>query len=48
MDWKQETAAKQSKQRILGKRLASGESVKDIINDGNQELMFQYSKIKAN
>lgn len=44
MDYKQETAAKQSKQKILGKRLASGEPLKDIIDDGNHELIFTYAK----
>jgi len=42
MDWKQETAAKQSKQKILGKRLASGETVADVLADGNEELIISY------
>lgn len=35
MDWKQETEAKAQKKKILGKRLASGEALHDIIDDGN-------------
>jgi len=42
MDWKQETAAKQTKQKILGKRLAAGEPVDQIIADGNEELIMSY------
>ncbi len=45
MDWKQETAAKENKSRILGKRLCSGESLVDIIDDGNQDLVFKFKHI---
>lgn len=48
MDYKQETAAKQSKQKILGKRIVSGEPIVDIINDGNEDLVMQYQKLITN
>ena len=40
MDYKQETSAKQSKSKILGKRLAAGESVAEVIKDGNEDLIM--------
>lgn len=36
------------KKKILGKRLASGESVADVIKDGNEELIFDYAKLVTN
>lgn len=47
MDYKQEQKAKLQKRKVLGKRLASGESVAALIADGNTELMFGYSKLVA-
>ncbi len=35
MDWKQELDAKKDKKRILGKRLADGEKLIDLIDDNN-------------
>ena len=48
MDYKQETAAKECKKKILGKRLASGEDLIDVMEDGNFELLFEFKKIQAN
>ena len=48
MDYKQEMSAKQSKSKILGKRLAAGEPVDQIIADGNEELIMSYAKVVAN
>ena len=48
MDWKQESSAKQDKKKILGKRLAAGELVAEVIKDGNEELIFDYHKLVIN
>jgi len=48
MDWKQETAAKECKKKILGKRLAQGEAIIDVLEDDNYELMFNLKQLQAN
>lgn len=45
MDYAQEVNAKKDKKKVLGKRLANGESVADLIADGATELMFGYNKL---
>ena len=36
------------KTKILGKRLAQGDALQDLIAEGHTELMFNYKKIKEN
>lgn len=48
MDWKQEQKAKETKKKVLGKRLASGETVADLIKEGHGELVFEYGRLVAN
>lgn len=47
MDYKQEVSAKLHHRKVLGKRLASGEPVADLIAEGATELVFGYSKLVA-
>lgn len=48
MDWKQESEAKKDKKKILGKRLASGEPLLSVLEDGNEDLIFSFRNIEAN
>ena len=48
MDWKQESEAKKDKRKILGKRLASGEPLINVLEDGNEDLIFSFRNIEAN
>lgn len=47
MDWKQETKAKESRKKILGKRLCSGEPIKQLIAEGHTDLAFGYTRLKG-
>lgn len=47
MDYTQEMDAKTAKKKVLGKRLANGESVADLVAQGATELMFGYNKLVA-
>ena len=46
MDIKQETIARESHKRILGKRLLDGEPLVEVMED-HPELIFGYKRIKA-
>lgn len=47
MDYQQEIVAKESKKRVLGKRLKTGESLIDLI-DEFPEILCEYNKWKSN
>lgn len=40
--------AKKDKKAILGKRLADGEALHEVLDDGNHSLIFDFKKIEAN
>ncbi len=46
MDAKQELKAKESKKRILGKRLIEGERLEEVVIE-HPELIFGYSKLEG-
>lgn len=48
MDFKQELIAKKNKHKILGKRLAEGDTVDQLIEDGETHLLFNYKSLVAN
>lgn len=48
MDYKQEIEAKRDKKAVLGKRLADGEALHEVLDDGNHSLIFDFKKIEAN
>lgn len=47
MDIKQETEARESHRKILGKRLLDGEKLTDLV-DENPALIFEFQKLEAN
>lgn len=46
MDYKQEIKAKESKKKILGKRLIDGDRLVDVVAD-NPEMLMDYPRWKA-
>ncbi len=46
MDAKQETKARESKKRILGKRLTEGEKLEELVLE-HPELLFGYAKLEG-
>ncbi len=44
MDYKQEMKAKESKTKILCKRLCEGESLNHVLEDDNYEMLKDYPK----
>lgn len=47
MDIKEETAAREGHRKILGKRLIT-EPLVEVLEDGNFDLIFDYTKLKTN
>lgn len=47
MDYKQEIKAKESKKRVLGKRLISGEKLVDVVRE-NPEMLIEFKRWELN